>query len=118
MMTNGRKSKPVDQEALYGVFNESTQRRQRWHDKAIHKALNLPMEDDDMQFNQSSGLTVGHLLGIAVIAGVLFVGASLWKPSEPAPPMSAPGVTDTEYDVRFYDREGNLIDVPQREPKE
>lgn len=103
-------------------------RNQQWREnlakKAAHKSLDIP--DDDMQIhNTRTGISAGGAIGIAAAAGIPGAIASgilgyslLTKPSEvPAPEpsqptVSCPAVPDSEYDVLFYDKDGNPISVP------
>lgn len=111
----------IDKQALYGEYLD----RQRWKDKlykrAAHKSLDIP--EDDMQINVNKGLGTVGALGIAGMAGLpgailaaLLVmskfGGEPSAPSAGSPPPSAQSLQDSEYQVRFYDKDGNLIPVP------
>lgn len=52
----------------YGRFESREDSRQRLQDKAIHKALNIPMDDDVNINQQRSGLGVKELLAIGAMA--------------------------------------------------
>ena len=100
-----------DKEYLYGEF----QRRQRWRDrlaqKLAYKAVDIP-EDEDVNVNVQNGI---GWKGMAVIAGALLgggwlVAAALQSPTSPPAPMSP---ADSEYEVRFYDSQGRLIEIPR-----
>lgn len=78
---------------------------------------------DDMTINASRGGMAEMLLGAVLgAAGLYFLGDKLNGPSPaPAPtPTATPDtpvvVDDTEYEVRFYDANGNLINVPRYTP--
>lgn len=116
-------SSPVNQnETFYAEWLANSRWRDRLSRKATHKALDIP--DDDMQI--TTGLSGKAVAAIAAACGLGPVGAivamgllnSSDSPAEPAPEPKqppaevAPAPADTEYDVRFYDADGNLIPVP------
>lgn len=51
-----------DDEYLYGTFNESVRNNHKLANKAAHKALNLPM-DDEMQITNTDNSVVNHYGG-------------------------------------------------------
>lgn len=66
------------------------------------------------------GFGVGTLAGAAGGAGLLLIaglllGNYLQRQTSPSPPNTI-SPADTEYDVRFYDKDGKLIDIPRRGP--
>ena len=84
------------------------------HRKAAHKALDIP-EEEMIQANRI-GVGGGTVAAIAVCAGLLpiagmLLGTYLNRPA-PAQPPTATVPKDSEYDVRFYDKNGNEIEVP------
>lgn len=111
-MPNSNDTLP-DKDYLYGEF----QRGQRWRDrlasKLAHKAVDIP-EDEDVNLNVQNGI---GWKGLAVIAGALLGGGWLLKdtvaPPQPPAPAVVPAPADSEYEVRFYDASGNVIDVPR-----
>lgn len=95
--------------------------QQEWqnklHEQAVRKALDIPSDDMNIVQNKT-GIGTAGAIGIAAAAGVpsALAAAALaysmagGSPEVPtAPPQAA--VTDSEYDVRFYDANGNLIPV-------
>lgn len=111
-------SQPVDKNQLYGRYQRQEDRRDRLGMKAAYKALDIP--EDDMQINANKiGIGTAGMAAVALAAGLpsaLLAGLLLLKQSETAPPPVAPPevtVPDTEYDVLFYDKDGNLIEVPR-----
>lgn len=118
MSTAGGK---IDKDKLYGDFREFEKKKQKLWMKSVHKALDVA--EDDVQFNQSvkNGMGWKELAVIAamVMSGVGLTGAIVSQMSQQpqAPPVVtapvSPGdLADTEYEVRFYDKDGNPIDVP------
>lgn len=110
-----------DKKYLYGNYQESDDWRQRLHRKLAHKSLDIGMDDDVNVDNSRVGLGWKEL---AVIAGMLLGGTAIWKfgdkgvsqqpvvvPSVPQQQYSPP--IDSEYEVRFYDKDGNPIEIPQ-----
>lgn len=80
--------------------------------KAAHKALGLPEDMNISADNRRSGLGWKEM---AVLAAAGLGGWHMYNQSQQPPiPQQAiqQGPVDTEYEVRFYDADGNLIDVP------
>ncbi len=81
-MTGIEPNNRIDEDSLYGIFNESVKQNQKLNNKAAHKALNLPM-DDDMQINTttnnygSKGGSLGTIAKLAIGAGLITTGAGL-----------------------------------------
>lgn len=77
---------------------------------AAHKALGIP--DDEMNIHADNRRGMDWKMA-AVLAAAGLGGYALHQQgqavTEPRPPVIA---DDSEYQVRFYDRNGNLIDVP------
>lgn len=73
---------------------------------------------DDMTINNSSGSLPAMLLMCALGAAAMwFLGNKLNQPPVAQPSPDAPVVVDdTEYEVRFYDKDGNQITVPRYSP--
>ena len=70
---------------------------------------------DDMTINASRSGLLELLVGLALgAAGLWFIGEKL-KPDAPVSPPTQTeiSVPDTEYEVRFYDKDGNQITVPR-----
>jgi hypothetical protein len=93
------------------------ERRQKRADRLFHWSLDMPPGEDDVdvRVNKQSGLSWKELV---VIAGAGLGGFALLTRDDSAPaptPVVQPasgGPVDSDYDVRFYDKDGNLIDVP------
>ncbi len=98
-------------DALYRDYNQGRSWKQRLHRLAVHKALDIAPEDDVHISQKTSGLGWKELAIIVagMVAGTAATGWLLYKQSEPTKHESP---VDTEYDVRFYDAEGKLIEVP------
>lgn len=114
-----------DKGHLYGRFLEWESWRNSLSKKLAHKALDI-MPDDDMNINQTRTGMGWKELGIiaAMIGGVGFGAYQLGTPdSVPQPAVTQPNqLSDSEYEVRFFDAQGNPITVPhistlqQKEP--
>lgn len=86
------------------------------HRKASHKALGIP-EGEDLQVTNANQSQNG--LGwkeLAVIGATALGGGALynnwnWGLGRDNPPAATSPV-DSEYEVRFYDANGNLIEIP------
>ncbi len=111
---------PIDKEALYGNFDRSMERKQKLEAKMIHKAMDLPV-DDDVHINTNNGLSNKSLA--LILAGIITAGAlplivqhlkSPVKQSETIFPVTAPPV-DSSYSVLFYNKDQELINIPQKE---
>jgi hypothetical protein len=110
---------------------ESVKRKMKLHDRAIAQSLNLPIEDDvNITHNtemKKTGITWKEILalGTVTVASLLAfpsVKESIFPTPKPTPIVTTPSenanqsgkivVPDSEYTVRFYDKDGNLIEVP------
>ena len=101
----------IDKDALYGKFQEAEDWRNSLHKKLAHKSLDIPI-DDEMNINQTkSGMTWKEL---AIIAAAGLGGGYIYTNQQELPPVSVE-VPDSEYEIRFYDSSGNLIDIPKLE---
>ena len=115
----------INQRGLWPNWATATEWREKLYKKAAHKSLDIP--DDDVQItNTKSGISTAGAVGIASAIGVpsvvssAIMGYALLNksdPPEPAPPAPIPVVApvnpaDSAYDVLFYDKDGNPINVP------
>lgn len=104
-----------DKQHLYGRYQKSEDWRQQLQKKLTHKSLDIPVDDDVHVDNSRKGMTWKEL---AVISGTLLGMGSLYAymnkpPQAPtAPPAQPAGPVDSEYQIRFFDKDGNLIEVP------
>lgn len=119
----------VDEKQLYGRYNSAESRRLRFRQKIAHKAANIPMEEEMFIDNSRRGLGAWGVAGIATAAGVpglLAAAMAAWMATRPDPapttpvPTTPPAVTDSEYEVRFWqqlpDGTYKQIDVPRIAP--
>ena len=105
----------IDKESLYGKFQRTADWQDKLHKKLAHKSLDIG-EQDEMQVDNSRtqlGITWKELAVLAATGlGGLYMFNQWNQPATPQqqqPTQSAP--VDSEYQVRFYDAEGNPIDV-------
>lgn len=112
--------KDVNGRSIWPNWANQNEWQNKLHEQAVRKALDIP--SDDMQIIQNkSGIGTAGAIGIAAAAGVpsaltaaalaySLMGGTSESPKAPEPPP-ATSVSDSEYDVRFYDANGNLIPV-------
>ena len=103
-----------DKGYLYGNFQKVLDWQCKLFRKASHKALDIP--DDDMDLNVRNGMGWKELAVVgAMVLGAAWGAKYFAVPESPAPPavtVPATPPVDSEYEVRFYDAEGNVIPVP------
>ena len=111
-----------NKDQLYGRYQEAENWRHKLHRKVAHKSLDIPEDDDVYVDNSSKGMGWKEL---AVIAGSVLGGLGIYayasnqqQPVQQPVQQPAPSVTDSEYEVRFYDQYGNMIEVPHISTKE
>ena len=113
----------IDKDANYGDYRQFAKKKRSLYLRAVSKALDMP--EDDMQLNtyKTTGIGWRELL---VLGGIVLGGAGLYgwiakSSADAVAPPSPPAVygvpSDSEYEVRFYDKDGNLIPV-ERLPAE
>jgi hypothetical protein len=103
-----------DKEYMYGKFQEREDWKDKLHRKLSHKALDIK-DADDLNVDNSVHKHGMDWKSLAVIAATVLGGGFLASNvfnNNPVQPPGAVSPTDSEYDVRFYDAEGNLIDIP------
>ena len=103
-----------DKQYLYGKFQEGQDWRSNLHKKLAHKSLDIGL-DDEVNVDNSRTATGMGWKELAVIAAAGLGGTGLFMSLQPQPSQPAPQVSplpDSDYVVRFFDKDGNLIDVP------
>jgi hypothetical protein len=105
----------VDQDALFQHFLKNAKWKDTLDKKLAYKSLDIA-EENDMQISNTNGMGWKEM---AVIAGALLGGAWLYTnqptdaPVAPLPAVVAPiAPVGSDYELRFYDAAGNLIDLP------
>ena len=99
-----------DKKYLYGRYMAHENWTQRLHRKLAHKSLDIPEDDDVYVDNSQKGMTWKEL---AVLAALGLGGAGAYAYSQKAVVVKPEvEVADSEYDVLFYDKDGNEISVP------
>lgn len=124
-----QKANPHD--FLWPHWLRSQEWRQSLERKATHKALDIP--DDDMQIkvdksNSNNGIGALGAIGIAAAASAVPGGALLYQAMQqtgadkaviqtvaPAVPGQPQQPGKAEFDILFYDKDGNQIAVPRHE---
>lgn len=123
----------VNYEQLYGNYHKSVEKQQKLRDEVARKALNMPI-DDDMNIDQDikitkTGFGWKEILALSAVGlgtyGIIATGFNFGRQNTPpsaitaTPPLSpvqpipsVPPLSDSEYQVLFYDKDGNLISVP------
>lgn len=135
-MSNTPPTSEPSSENNHTPFWDAWTRNAKWRDdlarKTSHKALGVS-DMGDITSSTKSGMGWKELAAIgATLLGV--GGLYQWAKNDttaaftpppasapvstdqptPAPPQPAAGPVDSEYEIRFYDADGNLIDVPRR----
>lgn len=100
-------------QALYGNYLAGQQWRQKLAKKATHMALDIP--EDDVQITNQNQTGMGWK-ELATIGAVMLGLGWAWVFHASAP-STAPAVPDSEYNVRFYDAQGQPIEVPRLPPE-
>jgi len=97
---HGKESGGLDQEALFGIYTRSEDRKARLNDRVLHKAFNIPLPEDVNVDQRKYGVGAGGLLALALglgIPGAAVLGGATWlagkymdsqKQSAQAPPTS------------------------------
>lgn len=110
---------PNDKDHPYRSWVGAELWRNRLQRRATHKALDIA--DDEMDFNQSIQKGMGWKELAVIAATGLGAAHLLTKNSDQAPapvpqavvqPAVPSPLADSEYEVRFFDVNGNPIDVP------
>lgn len=106
-----------DKQYLYGRYRDWEGWRNSLAKKLSHKALDI-MPDDEMEVNQYHRSGIGWK-ELAVVAAAGVGGLAAWQhfgsrddPQAPPAAVAPAGPWDSEYEVRFYDKDGTPIDVP------
>lgn len=113
-------------EHLYSLWTENA----RWNDdvarQATCKALDIPDTKGMEIKTERNGIGAWGLIGVAAAAGlgpVGMMGLSLlsdMNQSQPTPVVPTPPPIvqpdDSDYEIRFFDSEGSLIEIPQHSP--
>lgn len=94
----------------------ASEKRATWRSnlakKATYKALEIPLED-------GIGVSVVNGLGWKEIAaiGAISLGFLFGLRSLDTQPATVAPVSDSEYEVRFYDADGNRLPIDHRPPR-
>lgn len=115
MSSTSNKTAGVDKEQLYGKYQRTADWQDNLHRQLAHKALDIGAQDE-MQVDNSRnnlGLTWKEL---SVIGGLILGAYYLYGQSQMQPPAqqqipAQASPTDSEYEVRFFDAEGNPIKI-------
>lgn len=115
-MQTSKESSGVDKQGLFGWWHDAVKRQTRLHERAIHKALDIPEVEDVQNVGNKFGMTWKEL---AVIGAVLLGGygahnyfSSEVTQSPQAATTQGAAPVDSEYEVRFFDADGNPVSVP------
>jgi hypothetical protein len=102
---------PVAKDSLYGNYLKSKRKKERIFNNAAAMALDVPVDDEDVNINvnKQTGFGWKELLVLTVgLLGTAGLAAYVFGPLQTVP--------DSEYEVRFYDQEGNEVYVPPANP--
>lgn len=87
---------------------------------AAAKSLDIPLDDDMNIISNKSGISTAAFLGAMGLTGGLAVLVPLLlpllqqKPSTPISPVVQQKPIDSSYNVRFFNSDGDLINIPQK----
>jgi len=116
----------IDKRALWGWWAKNADNREKLDMKVAHKALDIP-EDNEVNVSTTTGMSWKELAVIAAsMIGGFAVYNNITNPETPEQPIviqqpapQQPQVVqpiqqpiDSEYVIRFFDAEGNEIEVP------
>ena len=109
-----------DKDYLYGKFQKTADWRDKLYKKLAHKSLDIG-EDDDIHVDKSN-TTLGITWKELAVLGMLGLGGlyvfDKWNQQQPTTQQpAATSPADSEYEVRFFDADGNSIKIeplPQR----
>ena len=109
--THSQPTNGPDKDYLYGRYEAGEAWKRQLHKKGAYKALDIA--DDDMGDIHANriGMTWKELIAVAVLVVGSIVGTALLVRVDVAAPASAPTPIDSEYEVRFFDAQGQPIEV-------
>lgn len=118
----------IDTNALYGRYQEKEDWRNNLHKKTVHKALNIPMDDDVQVTNTTTNSAGFGWKELAVLAALGLGGAAIWKTNGPqlvqqTLPAPTQGVQqqlpdmEQKFDVLFYQKNADGTVTPINVPR-
>lgn len=119
-MSTSMAKQEIDKKLQYGKFQEGEDRKAKFREKVAYKAVDMAMEDDDLQvINTRTGISTGGAVGMAGILGASLLGYGILSRDQPSPPATpaASGPVDSDYEITFYDDKGQIIEVPRLPPE-
>lgn len=116
---------PTDKERRFQFMREYDARKAKRDERLFHWSLDMPPADDDMNVHVNRPINTGLSWKELAAGGAIALGglhyftdrpATITPPTPapvtaPAPVPTFPDVLDSEYEVRFYDRNGKPIEV-------
>lgn len=118
---NSSTDEVIDKNKLWGWWYKDKQWQSDLHRKASHKALDIPEEMGDITSTTSTQTGMGWkelvALGGLGLGGLYVMNDGKKEYVTPPPTPAATAPADSEYEVRFYDKDGNQITVPRFQPK-
>ena len=128
--TSADTPKDVNGRSIWPFWARNAEWREKVNEQMVRKSLDLPSDDVNITQNKS-GITTGGAVALAAAAGVpstlaagimgasmLFGGngntanSSAEVVTQPQAAVAPVNPADSEYEVRFYDKDGNPIVVP------
>jgi hypothetical protein len=110
----------VNKKALYGRYQKSEDDRALFAKKVAYKAADMALDDEVNITSTKTGIGTAGAIGIGAAAGLpgIITALALIFGGKDAPAPQAPvqqaGPIDSEYEIRFFNDKGELIDVPRR----
>jgi hypothetical protein len=122
--TSADAPKDVNGRSIWPNWANQQEWQNKLHEQAVRKALDIPSDDMNIVQNKT-GIGTAGAIGIAAAAGIpsaltagalalSLMGGSGEAPQSPEPPA----ISDSEYQVLFYDKDGNPIVVPHISQKD
>ncbi len=108
----GSASQPSRDTSRAHMIEYDRERRKRAN-RLFHWSLDMPPEDDDVDVRVNKGIGWREMAVIGAVGlGAAWMFSDRSLPTIPSvnPPAKSP--VDSEYEVRFYDASGKVIEVP------
>jgi len=103
----------VDKRAIRGEWLRNSRWRDRLHNRAAHAALDIPEDEMINAPRITNGLGWKELAVLAAtVLGVAYGVAKLTQPGAATTPPAVTAPADSEYEIRFFDKDGGLIPIP------
>ena len=115
-MQTSKESSGIDKQGIWGWWHDSLKWKDKLEKQALHKALDIPEENDMQNVGNRYGMGWKEMavVGLMVLGGyglATYVPDLLSKESTETTTTTT-NVVDAQFTVKFFDKDGNPIDVP------